>query len=104
MLPSTKYQLSLSYPSFTSYPVTDLFSCLGPESVFCARQLLGRPRTVEMTRKKGARYGVRVQGDCPVVVVGVEDGSYAMVGLVIVSSAYSLNCYRLQESWRGIFW
>jgi len=57
VVPSTKYQLSLSYPSFTSHQVTDLFSCLGPEPVFCAQQVINIPRTALITRREGGRYG-----------------------------------------------
>ena len=41
--------------------------------------MINMPRTVVITRREGGRYGLRVQGDCPVVVVGVEQGSCAEV-------------------------
>ena len=48
VLPSTRFQLSLSSPSFSSHPVTDLFHSLGPESVFSAKHHWTHPRTVQL--------------------------------------------------------
>ena len=81
IVPLTKFQLSLSYPDFSGHPVTDLFHMLGPESVFSAKHCWSPPRTVQLTKKDGEGYGLALQGSAPVVVMGVEQDSLAMVGL-----------------------
>jgi len=79
ILPSTKFQLSLSYPDFSLYPVTDLFHSLGPEAVFSAKHHWTRSRTVQLTKKEDEGYGLSVRGMAPVVVVEVEQDSLAEV-------------------------
>ena len=80
ILPSTKFQLSLYYPTFSSHPVSDLFHSLGPEAVFSANHNWTPPRTVKLTKKEDDGYGLSVRGSAPVVVAGVERGSLAEVG------------------------
>jgi len=79
VLPSTKFQLSLSFPSSSSPPSTDIFHCLGPESVFSAKHHWTPPRTAVLRLKAGEGYGLSVRGAAPVVVAGVEQGSLAEV-------------------------
>ena len=77
--PSTQFQLSLSSPDFSGHPVTDLFQCLGPESVFSAKHSWSQPRTVHLCGE-GADYGLSWQGNSPVVaradVAGIMEGDY----------------------------
>ena len=80
IFPSTKFQLSLSYPAFSAHPVSDLFYSLGPEAVFSAKHNWTPPRTVQLTKKEDEGYGLSVRGSAPVVVAGVEQGSLAEVG------------------------
>ena len=80
VLPSTKFQLSLSYPNFSHHHVSDLFHSLGPEAVFSAKHHWTPPRTVQLTKKEDEGYGLSVRGAAPVVVVGVEQDSLADVG------------------------
>jgi len=79
IVPSTKFQLSLSYPDFSGHPVTDLFHMLGPESVFSAKHWWSPPMTVQLTKKDADGYGLALQGSAPVLVVGVEQGSLAQI-------------------------
>jgi hypothetical protein len=88
VLPSTKYQLSLSSPSFSSHPVSDLFHSLGPESVFSAKHHWTHPRTVQLTKKEDEGFGLSVRGSAPVVVTMVEQGSLAEVGSSRVEGLY----------------
>ena len=83
VLPLTKFQLSLAYPDFWHYSVTDLFHSLGPESVFSAKHHWTPPRTVLMTKKVTEGYGLSLQGNSPVVVQGVEQHSLAEVGCLV---------------------
>ena len=80
VLPSTKFQLSLSFPDFSSNQVTDLFHSLGPEAVFSAKHQWTHPRTVQLTKKEKDGYGLSLRGNAPVVVLGVEQDSLADVG------------------------
>ena len=79
ILPLTKFQLSLSSPDFSNYPVKDLFHSLGPESVFSAKHSWTPLRTVQLTKNDADGYGLRLQGNGPVVVLGVEQHSLAEV-------------------------
>ena len=83
ILPLTKFQLCLSSPDFSNYPVKDLFHSLGPESVFSAKHSWTPPRTVQLTKNDTDGYGLRLQGNGPVVVLGVEQHSLAQVGAVL---------------------
>ena len=77
--PSTRFQLTLSCPSFSSHQVSDLFHSLGPEAVFSAKNHWSPPRTTTLTRTDDEGYGLSVRGSAPVVVAGVEQGSLAEV-------------------------
>ena len=88
VLPSTKFQLSLSSPSFSSHQVSDLFHSLGPESVFSAKHHWTHPRTVQLTKKEDEGFGLSVRGSAPVVVAMVEQGSLAEVGSSRVQGLY----------------
>merc|ERR1719318_2283617 len=79
VLPSTQFQLSLSSPSFSSHPVSDLFHSLGPESVFSAKQHWTHPRSVQLSKKEDEGFGLSVRGSAPVVVAMVEQGSLAEI-------------------------
>ena len=79
IVPSTSFQLSLSYPDFCSQPVTDLCRLLGPESVFSAKHSWTQPRTSQLAKKDAKGYGLALQGSSPVVVTRVEQDSAAQV-------------------------
>jgi hypothetical protein len=79
----TKFQLFLSSPDFSNYPLKDLFHSLGPESVFSAKHSWTPSRTVQLTKNDTDDYGLRLQGNAPVVVLGVEQHSLAKVGAVL---------------------
>ena len=83
ILPLTKFQLCLSSPDFSNYHVKDIFHSLGPESVFSAKHSWTPPRTVQLTKNDTDGYGLRLQGNGPVVVLGVEQHSLAEVGGVL---------------------
>ena len=73
ILPLTKFQLPLSSPDFSHYP----------ESVFSAKHSWTPPRTVQLTKNDKDGYGLRLQGNGPVVVLGVEQHGLAEVGGVL---------------------
>merc|ERR1719431_1923640 len=79
IVPLTKFQLSLSYPDFSGHPVTDLFHRLGPESVFSAKHCWSPPRTVQLTKKDGEESVMGRKHSPPLVVMGVEQDSLAMI-------------------------
>lgn len=80
VLPSTTFQLSLSFPDFSQYRVTDLFKNLGPVAVFNAKHHWSAPRTVHLRKRDDEGYGFSVRGDAPVVIAGVESASLAYIG------------------------
>jgi len=80
VLPSTTFQLSLSYPDFSQHRVTDLFKSLGPVAVFNAKHHWSAPRTVHLRKRDDEGYGFSVRGDAPVVIAGVEPASLAHIG------------------------
>jgi hypothetical protein len=90
VVPSTKFQLSLSYPDFSYHSDSDLFHSLGPEGVFSAKHHWSPPRTVQMTKKEDEGYGLSVRGAAPVVVAGVEQDSLADVGISVGQDNYLL--------------
>ena len=77
--PSTKFQLSLAFPDFSQFKVQDLFSGLGPVSVFSAKHHWSVPRTVKLKKSDTEGFGFSVRGDAPVVVAGVDRKSLAEV-------------------------
>ena len=83
-MPATTYQLTLAFPDFSQYKVSDLFKSLGPVAVFSAKHHWTAPRTIQLRKKEDEGYGFSVRGDAPVVVAGVEQNSLA------------------DESWRNI--
>lgn len=80
IMPATTYQLTLAFPDFSQYKVTDLFRCLGPVAVFSAKHHWTAPRTIQLRKKEDEGYGFSVRGDAPVVVAGVEPDSLADIG------------------------
>jgi len=80
IMPATTYQLTLAFPDFSQYKVTDLFRCLGPVAVFSAKHHWTAPRTIQLRKKEDEGYGFSVRGDAPVVVAGVETDSLADIG------------------------
>ena len=79
IMPATTYQLTLAFPDFSQYKVTDLFRELGPVAVFSAKHHWTAPRTIQLRKKEDEGYGFSVRGDAPVVVAGVETDSLADV-------------------------
>ena len=79
VMPATTYQLTLAFPDFSQYKVTDLFKDLGPVAVFSAKHHWTAPRTIQLRKKEDEGYGFSVRGDAPVVVAGVEQSSLADV-------------------------
>lgn len=57
--------------------------------------------TVQLTKKDADGYGLALQGSAPVLVVGVEQGSLAQVGLGMALEKMT-TIFRLQVSRRGI--
>ena len=57
--------------------------------------------TVQLTKKDADGYGLALQGSAPVLVVGVEQGSLAQVGLGMGLEKMT-TMFRLQASSRGI--
>jgi len=80
VLPSTTFQLTLSFPDFSQHRVTDLFKSLGPVAVFNAKHHWSAPRTVQLRKREDEGYGFSVRGDAPVVIAGVEPASLAHIG------------------------
>ncbi|XP_023343913.1 rhophilin-2 [Eurytemora carolleeae] len=80
VLPSTTYQLTLSFPDTAQYRVTDLFKSLGPVAVFNAKHHWSAPRTIQLRKRDDEGYGFSVRGDAPVVIAGVEPASLAHIG------------------------
>lgn len=80
VLPATAFQLTLAFPDFSQYKVSDLFTRLGPVAVFSAKHHWTAPRTVHLRKKEEEGYGFSVRGDAPVVVAGVERHSLADIG------------------------
>ena len=79
VMPATTYQLTLAFPDFSQYKVSDLFKSLGPVAVFSAKHHWTAPRTIQLRKKEDEGYGFSVRGDAPVVVAGVEQNSLADV-------------------------
>lgn len=79
VLAATSIQLSLSFPDFSAHRVEDLFHQLGPEGVFSAKHHWSPPRTVQLRKRRDEGFGFSVRGDAPVVLVGVEASSLAMI-------------------------
>ncbi|CAL4069714.1 unnamed protein product [Meganyctiphanes norvegica] len=75
--PSTKVQLSLTAPDFSTHRVEDVFKQLGPVAVFSAKHQWSSPRPVSITRTATQGFGFSVRGDAPVVIAGVDRGSLA---------------------------
>ena len=82
ILPQSKFQLNLSSPSFSSFPVSDLFQTLGPVTVFSTKYHWTPPRIVDIHSKDGEGLGFSVRGSAPVVVVGVEPFGLAEVNFI----------------------
>jgi len=80
VLPSTTFQLTLSFPDFSMHRVTDLFKSLGPVAVFNAKHHWSAPRSVHLRKRDEEGYGFSVRGDAPVVIAGVEPASLAHIG------------------------
>nr|CAD7439088.1 unnamed protein product [Timema bartmani] len=80
ILPSTKFQLSLTPPDFSQYRVEDLFRALGPVAIFSAKHHWTAPRSIQLQRLGGEGFGFSVRGDAPVIVAGVDQGSLADFG------------------------
>lgn len=80
VMPATTYQLTLAFPDFSQYKVSDLFKSLGPVAVFSAKHHWTAPRTIQLRKKEDEGYGFSVRGDAPVVVAGVEQNSLADIG------------------------
>lgn len=74
---STKVQLSLTAPDFSTHRVEDVFKQLGPVAVFSAKHQWSSPRAVTITRTATQGFGFSVRGDAPVVIAGVDRGSLA---------------------------
>ncbi|XP_049939722.1 rhophilin-2 isoform X1 [Schistocerca serialis cubense] len=80
ILPSTKFQLSLTPPDFSQHRVEDLFRGLGPVAIFSAKHHWTAPRSVQLQRLGGEGFGFSVRGDGPVIIAGVDQGSLADFG------------------------
>lgn len=74
---STKVQLTLTAPDFSTHRVEDVFKQLGPVAVFSAKHQWSSPRAVNITRTATQGFGFSVRGDAPVVIAGVDRGSLA---------------------------
>ena len=79
VLPATSIQLTLSFPDFSAHRVSDLFQQLGPEAVFSAKHHWTAPRSIQLRKHRTEGFGFSVRGDAPVVLVGVEQSSLAMI-------------------------
>ena len=79
VLPATSIQLTLSFPDFSAHRVSDLFQKLGPEAVFSAKHHWTAPRNIQLRKHRSEGFGFSVRGDAPVVLVGVEQSSLAMI-------------------------
>jgi len=79
VLPATSIQLTLSFPDFSAHRVSDLFQQLGPEAVFSAKHHWTAPRSIQLRKHRSEGFGFSVRGDAPVVLVGVEQSSLAMI-------------------------
>ena len=79
VLPATSIQLTLSFPDFSAHRVSDLFQKLGPEAVFSAKHHWTAPRSIQLRKHRSEGFGFSVRGDAPVVLVGVEQSSLAMI-------------------------
>ena len=79
VMPATTYQLTLAFPDFSQYKVSELFKSLGPVAVFSAKHHWTAPRTIQLRKKEDEGYGFSVRGDAPVVVAGIEQNSLADV-------------------------
>ena len=88
VMPATTYQLTLAFPDFSQYKVSDLFKSLGPVAVFSAKHHWTAPRTIQLRKKEDEGYGFSVRGDAPVVVAGVEQNSLADVSWMISSGIH----------------
>ena len=110
--PSTKFQLSLAFPDFSQFKVQDLFSGLGPVSVFSAKHHWSVPRTVKLKKTDTEGFGFSVRGDAPVVVAGVDRKSLAEVSMkhqinsptdmcIEYPFAYGVSQNRLESSCHG---
>jgi len=80
IMPATAFQLTLAFPDFSQYKVSDLFHRLGPVAVFSAKHHWTSARTVQLRKKEEEGYGFSVRGDAPVVIAGVERHSLADIG------------------------
>ncbi|XP_077302800.1 GTP-Rho-binding protein rhophilin isoform X2 [Arctopsyche grandis] len=50
IMPSTKFQLSLTQPDFAQHRVEDLFKSLGPVAIFSAKRHWSAPRTIQLQK------------------------------------------------------
>ena len=51
VMPATTYQLTLAFPDFSQYKVSDLFKSLGPVAVFSAKHHWTAPRTIHLRKR-----------------------------------------------------
>ncbi|XP_020850926.1 rhophilin-1 isoform X1 [Phascolarctos cinereus] len=74
--PKTHQKPEIKTPNFSQVKVTDIFHCLGPLSVFSAKNQWRLKGPIHLTRGEGG-FGFTLRGDSPVLIAAVIPGSRA---------------------------
>ena len=77
--PSTQFQISISPPDFSIHAVNDIFCSLGPLHVFSYNLSWSHPRSIRLAGPELEDSGLSLQGNKPVAVKEVRNGSTAYV-------------------------
>ena len=92
ILGRTEQQVEPITPDFKVVKVKDIFTKLGPISIFNARNEWSAPRSVILKKNHDQGFGFSVRGDSPVRIAEIEPGSVAEAGKLKVGDFVVAVC------------